>query len=72
MLSLSLALLLLQACPVILSRSEPVSLSRDTATDDAYDQLQDLFDSARLTSLNALQKTSGSCTEDNVRTRREW
>lgn len=72
MLSLCLALLLLQASPAILTRSEPVSLSRDIATDDAYDQLQGLFDSARLTSLNALQKKSGSCTQDNVKIRREW
>jgi hypothetical protein len=72
MLSLNLALLLLQACPAILASLEPAGFSGHIANDDAYSQLQYLFDSARLTSLDALQKRSGSCSEDNVKIRREW
>lgn len=72
MFSLNLALLLLQASPAILTSAEPVGLSGGIANNDAYSQLQELFDSARSTAVDALQKRSGSCNGDNVRVRREW
>lgn len=72
MLSLSLALFFLQGSPAVLALSESFGLSSRTANYDAYNQLQDLFDSARSTAVESLQKRNGSCTEANVKIRREW
>lgn len=70
--SRSLALLFLQASLVVLTRSEPFGPSSRPADDDAYNQMQDLFASARSTAVDILQISNGSCTEANVKIRREW
>lgn len=72
MLSRSLAFLFFQASLAVLTRSESLALSSRTANHDAYNQLQELFDSARSIAVESLQKRNGTCTEANVKIRREW
>lgn len=72
MLSQSLSFLFLQAFLAVLTRSESHGLNSHTANYDTYNELQNLFDSARSTAVDGLQKRNGSCTEADIKIRREW
>ncbi|ROV93754.1 hypothetical protein VSDG_06984 [Cytospora chrysosperma] len=72
MLSRSLVVLLLQAAPAVFGSPVTVDLQHRAVDNAEYNQLQDLVASAQTTAISLIQGSNGTCTQANLRIRREW